>query len=179
MTVGKLPNEEATIVFLNMVCNLLYGISILAGFRFLPRGGMLIGTLVTLFVGPALVLILLGAAVLMLAAFAVYPVTSVFSIWVSFFLTSQLAQVMGRRLGLDHDGDGDVDMLDLLHYAASTKWGKILGLSKLHKMLHESTMNPFQEIHRRLDEIQHSTRSLDISLKSLDISLNSSKKKEN
>jgi hypothetical protein len=57
-------------------------------------------------------------------------------------------------------------MLDLLHYAASTKWGSRLGLPQLYRMLHESTMDPFKEIHRRLDEIQNSTRSLDVSLNS-------------
>jgi len=160
MTVGKLPDEKSTIILINMVCNLLYALSILLGFLFLPRGYMLVGTAVTLFVGPALILILLGTVALMLVAFAIYPVISVFSMWVLFFLTSHLAQVLGRRLGLDHDGDGDVDMLDVLSYAASTKWGQWIGLPKLHKMLNESSMDPFQEINRRLDEIQDSTQAL-------------------
>ena len=167
MTVGTFPNEENTIVFLNLVCNLLYGISILAGFIFLPRGKMLIGTLATLFVGPAMVLLLLGSVGLLLAAFALYPVTSVFSMWLFFFLKSQLAQVLGRKLGLDRDSDGDCDSLDLLHCAASTKWGILLGLPKLHKILHESMMDPFQEIYRRLDELQHGMQSLDNSLHSV------------
>lgn len=171
MTVGTFPNKENTIVFLNLVCNLLYGISILAGFIYLPRGKILIGTLATLFVGPALVLILLGSVGLILAAFAVYPVTSVSSMWLFFFLKSQMAQVLGRKLGLDHDSDGDCDSLDLLHCVASTKWGSLLGLPKLHKILHESMMDPFQEIYRRLDEIQHG-------IKSLDMSLNKAKKAE-
>jgi hypothetical protein len=160
MTIGKLPDERSTIIFLNMLCNILYGVAVLAGFLFLPRGYMLIGTALTIFIGPALILVLLGAVVLILVVFALYPVISVSSMLVFFFLTSQIAQVMGRRLGLDHDKDGDVDMLDLLSYAASTKWGKVLGLPKLHRMLNESMMDPFQEIHRRLDEIQRSTRTL-------------------
>jgi hypothetical protein len=166
MTIGQLPNEANTIVMLNIICNLLYSLGILIGFVYLPRTYMLIGTLATLFIGPALVLLLLGSLALILIAFSVYPITSVLSMWTFFFLTSKVAQVLGRHLGLDQDKDGDCDMLDILHYAASTKWGMQLGLPKLYKMLHESTMDPFQAIHRRLDEIQDSTRSLDESLNS-------------
>jgi hypothetical protein len=166
MTIGTLPSETNTIVFLNIVCNQLYSLCILAGFLFLPRGYMLVGTLATLFVGPALVLLLLGSVGLILLAFAIYPISSVLTMWTVFFLTSRLAQVLGRYLGLDQDKDGDCDLLDLLHYAAATKLGIRLGLPQLYRMLHESTMDPFKEIHRRLDEIQNSTRSLDNSLNS-------------
>jgi tetrahydromethanopterin S-methyltransferase subunit G len=123
---------------------------------------MLVCTLLTLFVGPALVFVILGSAILVLAAFAVYPIISVMVIWLGFFFTSQLAQAIGRKLGLDKDKDGDVDFLDVLHYAAySTQWGKSIGLPKLYKMLNDSTMDPFREIHRRLDEIQHNMDSVD------------------
>jgi hypothetical protein len=160
MTIGKLPDERSTIIVLNMLCNILYGVAVFSGFMLLPRGYMLIGTALTIFIGPALILVLLGAIVLSLVVIALFPVISVFSMLVFFFLTSQIAQVMGRRLGLDHDKDGDVDMLDLLSYAASTQWGKACGLPKLHRVLNESMLDPFQEIHRRLDEIQRSTRTL-------------------
>ena len=86
MTVGKLPNEETFVVSLNMICNLLYGVAILVGFLLLPRGFMLLGTLATIFVGPALVLILLGSTALVAAAFALYPVASVLTLWLFFFL---------------------------------------------------------------------------------------------
>lgn len=164
MTIGTMPNEENTIFLLNILCNLLYATSILIGFLLLPRGTMLIGTLVTLFVGPVLVLILLGSAALIVAAFAVYPMASVLSMWLFFFLTSQMAQVICRKLGLDRDKDGVCNLLDLLHFAASTKWGTMIGLPQLYHLLHESTKDPFQEIHRRLDGIERSTKSLDQNL---------------
>jgi len=161
MTVGKLPNEETFVVTLNMICNLLYGVAILVGFLLLPRGFMLLGTLATIFVGPALVLILLGSTALVAVAFALYPVTSVLTLWLFFFSTSQAFQVIGRQLGLDRDGDGDVDLLDVLHCASQTTWGRALGLPKLHETLNQATMDPFQEIKQRLDAIQNSTRALE------------------
>ena len=155
MTLGsQLPDETTFVTLLNGTCNLLYGLSTLIGFLMLPRGFMLVVTAVTVLVGPALVLIMLGIMALVLIAFALYPITSVATLWIFFFLTSHMAQVLGCRLGLDKDQDGDVDWLDLLHLLASTKTGKFLCLDSLHDMLNESTMNQFQRIHRRLDEIQ-------------------------
>jgi hypothetical protein len=123
MTIGHLPEEHSMIALINVICNVLYGIFVVCGFWFLPRGVMLFGTLATLYVGPALVLVLLGSIGLALAAFAFYPVTSVVVVWLFFFSTSHLAQAIGRRLGLDFDGDGDIDFLDILHVAATTRWG--------------------------------------------------------
>lgn len=177
MTVGKLPDEPTFIVFLNYICNVLYGLAILSGFLVLPRGPMLMATILTIFTGPALVLVLLGCMVAMMAAFAMYPVLSVLTLWMFFFLTSQLAQVIGRRLGLDHDGDGDVDFLDLLSYAASTKWGKLLGIPIMHSMLNEATGDPFQEIRRRLDEIQESTSQITLAANTAETTTTISPKK--
>ena len=160
LTIGKLPKEDDTIVLLNLLCNFLYGTFILLGFLLLPRGYMLLATMLTFFVGPALVLIFLGCIVAAMVAFALYPLYSVFTIWLFFFLTSQIAQVLGKNLGLDHDGDGDVDWLDLLHWASHTRLGKKVGLIRLHSFLNRSSLNPFLEIHRRLDEIQSTTRAL-------------------
>jgi len=153
MTLGKLPEEQTFVAALNVICNFLYCTAIMLGFLFLPRGYMLFGTILTLFVGPALILVLLGSMGLMAAAFCLYPVMSVVSMWLIFFLMSRAFQVLGRRLGLDHDKDGDVDLLDFLHYAAETSWGKLIGLPKLHDTLNKASMDPFQEINRRLDKI--------------------------
>jgi hypothetical protein len=54
----------------------------------------------------------LGASV---AAFAVYPVQSVLFLWTWFSLTSQVAQALGKYLGIETDKDGDVHMLDFLY----------------------------------------------------------------
>eukprot|EP00977_Amphora_coffeiformis_P001438 scaffold291_cov168-Amphora_coffeaeformis.AAC.7 len=157
MTIGKLPDETTFVTVLNMICNLLYGLITLVGFVALPRGFMLMFTALTIFVGPALVLILLGTMAALLVAFALYPITSVASLWVLFFSTSRIAQVLGVYLGLDSDKDGDVDWLDVLHYLASTQMGKLLRLDTLHDLLNNSSMDPFREINRRLDEIQQAT----------------------
>lgn len=157
MTVGTLPSEKSTILFISTICNTLYCLSILMGFLFFKRGPMLTFTILTLWIGPALVLILLGTVGIALAAFALYPLASVFVMTLWFFLTSQLAQTLGKKYGLDSDDDGDVDMLDLLHFLANTEIGSTLGLGKLHAVLNQCTGDPFQEIHRRLDRIHRST----------------------
>ena len=77
---------------------------------------MLIITLLTLYLGPAIVLIVIGLFGASIAAFAVYPVHSVLFPWTWFFLTSQIAQALGKYLGLDRDKDGDVDMLDFVFF---------------------------------------------------------------
>ena len=41
--------------------------------------------------------------------------------WLYFFSTSQIAQILGRKYGLDHDGDGDVDGKDLATLAGDFK----------------------------------------------------------
>ena len=61
---------------------------------------------------------------------------------------------------MDADGDGDVDVLDLLHCASRTSWGRWIGLPKLHEALRQAKVQPFQEIKRRLDEILNQTESV-------------------
>lgn len=85
MTIGtKLPNEQDAIIMLNMLCNFLYSVSVFVGFLCLPRGTMLLLTLVTLLVGPALVLLLLGCLAMTVVAFSLYPMRSVFCLWLYF-----------------------------------------------------------------------------------------------
>jgi hypothetical protein len=91
MTIGTLPDEQSTIALLSIICNVLYGVCVFLGFLFLPRGYMLVGTLVTLYIGPAIMLVALGMIGVALAAFAMYPVWSVFAVWAWFFLTSQVS----------------------------------------------------------------------------------------
>ena len=164
MTIGKLPNEHDTIMMLSTICNVVYGLAVLIGFLFTQRGPMLFITLATLWIGPALVLILLGTLGCAIGAFALYPITSVAIMCLWFFLTSQLAQTIGKRLGLDHDGDGDVDWLDLLHFVAQTDIGNAIGLMKLHNLLNQANQDPFQEIHHRLNMIDRKINTSSLSL---------------
>jgi hypothetical protein len=156
MTIGTLPDEQNTVAFLSTVCNVLYGICVWCGFIFLDRNYMLLGTLLTLFVGPAIILVFLALVGGSLVAFAVYPIASVLVMWVIFFLSSQIAQTLGKYLGLDSDADGDVDYLDLLHWAASKQMGKLLGIPFLYEFLNKLRTDPFIEIHKRLDRISES-----------------------
>ena len=154
MTVGSLPNEQNTILLISTICNVLYGSAMLAGFLLFQRGPMLLFTLATLWIGPALVLILLGLVAGVLAAFAFYPLASVAAMATWFFMTSQLAQQLGKQLGLDSDGDGDVDWLDLLHALSKTSLGETLRLGQVHEFFNQIQMDPFQELHRRLDRME-------------------------
>ena len=150
----SLPDERTTIIALSTLSNVLYGCSVLIGFIVFPRGQMLIWTLVTLYIGPAFILLFIGAHIALLVAFAMYPVTSVLCIWLWFFCTSQIAQQIGKYWGLDQDKDGDVDVMDLIHYLSQTKLGRYIGLETLHDKLNKMSMDPFQAIHNRLDLIQ-------------------------
>jgi hypothetical protein len=162
MTIGTLPNEKNTIALLSTLCNVLYGTFVWLGFLFLPRDRMLLFTLITFYVGPAMILIVLGLIGGAFVAFALYPVYSVVALWLWFFLTSQIAQALGTYLGLDSDKDGDVDMLDLLHWAGKTKIGKSLGLMGLYRVLNSYANDPFREIFRRLDEITERIKAKEI-----------------
>jgi len=157
MTVGSLPSEKTTIVLVSTICNVLYGISILIGFLFFRRGPMLVFSIATLWIGPALVLIILGSLGLMVAAFALYPMASVSVMILFFFMKSQVAQTLGKRFGLDSDQDGDVDWLDLMYVLANTELGESIGLLELHDFLHQCKLDPFKEIHLRLDRIHENT----------------------
>lgn len=150
----SLPDERTTIIALSTLSNVLYGCSVLIGFIVFPRGQMLIWTLVTLYIGPAFILLFIGAHIALLVAFAMYPVTSVLCIWLWFFCTSQIAQQIGKYWGLDQDKDGDVDVMDLIHYLSQSKLGRYIGLETLHGKLNKMSMDPFQAIHNRLDLIQ-------------------------
>jgi hypothetical protein len=54
---------------------------------------MLFIGLATFYVGPSLVLVFLGGLAAMILLFALYPFQSVIIIWITFFLSSSLAQV--------------------------------------------------------------------------------------
>lgn len=154
MTIGHF-NEENTILIVSSLCNAFYAILILIGFLILPRERMLIIAALTLYIGPVIILLGLGIGLLIIGCFAFYPVYSVLIIWIWFFFTSQIAQIIGKYLGLDTDDDGNVNILDLLYYCSTTRWGKTIGLHKLHStiMTYTTKTNPFEEIIQRLHQI--------------------------
>ena len=155
----SLPDEQSTIAIISTVCNVLYGFLIWGGFIFMRRDYMLVVTMLTLYIGPAIVLVIIGLLGASVAAFAVYPVQSVLFLWTWFFLTSQVAQALGKYLGLDSDKDGDVDMLDFVHWASQTRLGRWIGLPRLYTMLNECSRDPFQEINKRLDALMDKVNS--------------------
>ena len=63
MTMGKMPDERSTIAVVVTLCNVLYGCAILFGFCVLNRNVMLVLKLVTLHIGPAMILIVLSIVV--------------------------------------------------------------------------------------------------------------------
>ena len=83
------------------LCNWLYGVFVLWGFAKFSRSRMLVFVALTFPVGPSIVLILLGLLAGLQLCFVTNPSVSVGTIWVLFFLPSQLAQRIGIYLGLD------------------------------------------------------------------------------
>ena len=158
MMTGYALNKQGTIAFISTTCNVLYGYWILKGFLgsgplgSLPRTRMLLFTLLTLYVGPAMVLLVLGAAGAIVGCFAFYPMRSVMAMWSYFFLTSKAWHALGVRLGLDQDKDGDVDLSDVIKWASMRPWGRALRLHVLHAALNHDD-NPIETILRKLDRL--------------------------
>lgn len=159
MVMGAKLERQQTIAFISTLCNLLYGVCILLGFLGIggiSRSSMLIFSMLTVLIGPAIILILLAGTVAVLAAFAFYPTVSVSVVWLCAFSTSRAGQMLGRRLGLDKDKDGDVDMLDVLAWAAERSWGKALRLDRIHAFLNPLAVDlpgQVRKIMAKLDQI--------------------------
>jgi hypothetical protein len=154
-------DEETIVLYVSWICNVLYGLLIVLGFWILPRERMLFITIATAYVGPALILIGIGGIFYCITCLALYPLTSISVIWIWFFLTSRLAQLIGLYYGLDSDNDGDVDLFDLLHYLATrTRIGQQLRLHKLHTYFNNRPKNPFDELHDKIDSLTHKINTL-------------------
>ena len=109
MTLGFVPKQADFVVATSTLCNLLYVMMLVGGFFMLPRTRMLVITLLTFAVGPALVLIATGATGAFLALAAFRPMYTALAIWIVAFLSSRIFQSVAVYLGLDQDNDGDVD----------------------------------------------------------------------
>jgi len=125
-------DKYSTVWTLSVVCNVIYCLLMLAGFLVVPRNVMLFVGLFTATIGPALVLVILGTLSVALACMAVYPMWTVMSVWTFFFVQSHFFQRVGILLGLDVNGDGQVDFWDWVDWLASKRVGKMLGLASLH-----------------------------------------------
>lgn len=150
-------DEIKALYFVTFLCNIAYGVLVLVGFLTMPRNKMLWLTAATVLVGPSIILVIVACVAAGLAACALYPRTSVASLWLVFFLQSKAFQAMGKRLNLDHDGDGDVDTWDVLSALAKTKIGALLRLDKAHSFLNSffksSTVDRLESIEQKLDEL--------------------------
>ena len=126
---------EALKDYLKPVTNLAYVAVMLYGFAKLPANFMLVVGLLTVTFGPFVlgwVFALLGQVV---AAAAYAPFIIIVCAWVVVFLKSALFQRLALTVGLDYDGSGQVDGMDLLHAASQTKVGTFLRLREVYETL--------------------------------------------
>ncbi|KAL1525000.1 hypothetical protein AB1Y20_019876 [Prymnesium parvum] len=150
---GLSLEEHAAVFAVRTFCNLAYCLVVLCGFLLFDQHKMIAITLITLPVGPTIVLGLVAALVGTLVAFAFFPITSVAAMLCWFVITSRACQSLGLYLGLDKDEDGDVDLLDLLAEIARTRVGTKLGLSHLHAWLNKPT-DPLKLIEQKLESLE-------------------------
>ena len=121
--------------YLKPLSNIVYVILMLYGFAKLPANFMLVAGLITIFVGPFLLGLLLQLCAASLSVAAHTPVIVILIAWLFVFLRSALFQTVALAIGLDRDGDGDVDLLDIVHWCGGTRFGRFLRLDEIHAML--------------------------------------------
>ena len=122
-------------LLLQPLSNLAYVILMLIGFAYLPANFMLVLGIISVFFGPTLLVYsfkLLGS-IISTAAYA--PLVIILGAWLLLFLRSAIFQRVALALSLDVDGDGRVDMLDVLAYLATSPAGALLRLPELHAEL--------------------------------------------
>lgn len=162
-TFGVSLDERSTVAGVTLLCNFLYVVIVLSLVLVVPRAHWLVGTAATFFVGPAVVLAILGCIVGSLVVFALYPMTSVAAVWLACFLQSRLFQQIGLRLELDVDHDGDVDSMDIVKALAKTRLGRRLKLDAIHQFLNtvqaKTTQARLETIESKIDDIKHHVAS--------------------
>ena len=135
--IGNAIDEKKIDEFLTIVCNFLYCFVVFIGFLYFPIDTMLFVVIVTLPVGPAIVLFALVLLVVPMVLMALYPMCTVAVIWAFHFLRSRLWQKLALFLKLDVDGDGTVDWADLIELIGRTYLGSRLGFQRLHRYICE------------------------------------------
>ena len=117
----------------SVVANLAYVAIMLYGFAKLPANFMLIAGLLTMAVGPSALRGCFALASALVYVAYDMPILVVFVAWCAVFFSSALFQRIGLALGLDRDGDGDVDWLDGLKMLSETALGRCLFLREVHR----------------------------------------------
>eukprot|EP00291_Cryptomonas_curvata_P027303 CAMPEP_0172162414 /NCGR_PEP_ID=MMETSP1050-20130122/6657_1 /TAXON_ID=233186 /ORGANISM="Cryptomonas curvata, Strain CCAP979/52" /LENGTH=246 /DNA_ID=CAMNT_0012832399 /DNA_START=111 /DNA_END=847 /DNA_ORIENTATION=+ len=153
VTTGYSFDEKLTIYCVSILCNVLYCLTMLIGFIFLPRDLMLLIGLFTATIGPSLVLFILGTIAISILFMAFYPMYTVAIIWSFNFIRSHFMQKLALTLELDVDGDGTVNWSDAIAWAGKTKWGSRLGMNFLHdQLLYFRTKSVTEFISERIDQ---------------------------
>jgi hypothetical protein len=83
------------------------------GFRTLPMPVMIVVGICTSWIGPVMAFFLIGIWLAPVWFFVKAPVMSMNVMCVAYLVASGLGQSILYQLGLDQDGDGDVDMVDI------------------------------------------------------------------
>jgi len=112
-TTGKPISEFAWVNMFRIICHLTYMSMVMWGFRVLPRSFMIVVGVTTSFIGPVMAFFLIAIWLAPVWFFLTMPVTSMNVMCFAYFLSESMGQRLLQSLGLDQDGDNDVDMIDI------------------------------------------------------------------
>jgi hypothetical protein len=112
-TTGKPISEWAWIRIFRTICCITYMSMAFWGFRTLPMPVMIVVGICTSWIGPVMAFFLIGIWLAPVWFFVKAPVMSMNVMCVAYLVASGLGQSILYQLGLDQDGDGDVDMVDI------------------------------------------------------------------
>ena len=76
-----------------------------------------------------------------------------------------MCEYRGTTELIDHDGDGDVDWLDLLKWAADKPLGKLLRLGSLHQTLNERHQATLENLMHRIDKLEENLTGAEVHTK--------------
>jgi len=106
-------SSEVVAHLLGMLANLGFCAVLAMGFNYLSADAMLVVGLVTFFIGPTLVLLLINVVLGLVYTAANSPLVFVLLVCLLAFLRSRIGQFVGKSLGLDINQDGTVGIKDL------------------------------------------------------------------
>ena len=126
---------ELLVTFLQPLSNVLYVFIMLYGFAKLPVNFMLVAGIVTAFIGPYFVAILIKLLMAIVSMGASYPIVVGLFAWLAVFMQSALFQQFAIAVGLDRNQDGSVNFHDVLGWLAETRVGRALQLHDVYVAL--------------------------------------------